>query len=208
MSYLDKLLGQDESILLVAHRHISFLIVHMLPTALVTILLWVGAGLVQSRVDRLEPWLALAIVGVSIVTLTMTVSRFLTCQREEYVITNYRILQIEGVFTKRTLDSALEKVNDVLMTQSVLGRLFGYGNIDILTGAERGINNLTGISDPFEFKRTLMNAKMQLSDIGEGDRRPVVSDHARLVTALTDLRAAGVISPEEFEEQHQRLVQE
>ncbi|HAX25875.1 MAG TPA: hypothetical protein DCX80_12670, partial [Chloroflexi bacterium] len=58
MSYLDKLLGQDESILLVAHRHISFLIVHMLPTALVTILLWVGAGLVQSRVDRLEPWLA------------------------------------------------------------------------------------------------------------------------------------------------------
>ncbi|HMM42596.1 MAG TPA: PH domain-containing protein [Thermomicrobiales bacterium] len=205
MAYIDDLLGQDESIQLVAHRHIIFLLLHTLPFALATLLLWVGAGLVQRYVDSYSPWLALALVVVSLVPLAITIYRFFVWKLEEYVVTNYRILQVEGIINKQTLDSALEKVNDVLMTQSLAGRMFGYGNIDILTGSERGINSLTGIADPFAFKRALLNAKMQLDDPGEGWRRSSTADHARLLSALADLRDSGVISGDEYEQRREQL---
>lgn len=205
MAYIDDLLGQDESVQLVAHRHIIFLLLHVLPFAVATIVIWVGATLAQAYVDRYSPWLALGLLAVSLVPLAITIYRFFVWKLEEYVVTNYRILQVEGILNKRTLDSALEKVNDVLMTQSFFGRMFGYGNIDILTGSERGINSLTGIADPFAFKRALLNAKMRLDDPGEGWRRSSVDDRARLLAALTELRDSGVISADEFDERSEQL---
>lgn len=206
MAYIDDLLGQEESVQLVAHRHIIFLLLHIFPFALATVAVWVGAGLAQAYVDSYSPWLALALLVVSLVPLAITVYRFFVWKLEEYVVTNYRIVQVEGIINKRTLDSALEKVNDVLMTQSLFGRLFGYGNIDILTGSERGINSLTGIADPFAFKRALLNAKMRLDDSGEGWPRSKAGDQERLLLALTDLRDSGVISADEFEERRDKVV--
>lgn len=207
MAYIDDLLGQDESILLIAHRHILFLLLHILPFVLATIALWVGAGLVQAYVDDYSPWLAVALVVLSLVPLAIAIYRFLIWRLEEYVVTNYRILQVEGLINKRTMDSALEKVNDVLMTQSFFGRVFGYGNIDILTASDRGVNSLTGIADPFAFKRALLNAKMQLDDPGDGWRRSSPDEQARLVAALDDLRDSGVISAEEYDQRVDRLTQ-
>ncbi len=205
MAYIDDLLGQNETIELVAHRHVIFLILHVLPVALATIAIWVGAALVQAYVDDYSPWLAVGLLVLSLVPLAISIYRFLVWKLEEYVVTNYRIVQVEGLLTKRTLDSALEKVNDVLMTQSFFGRMFGYGNIDILTGSERGINSLTGIADPFGFKRALLNAKMQLDDPGEGWRRSSADDEPRLLSALDDLRDSGVISPDEYDQRREQL---
>lgn len=206
MAYVDDLLGQDESIQLVAHRHVIFLAGHLLPFAIATMALWVGAGLIESRVDRGSPWLAIGLAGISLIPLAIAVYRFMVWKSEEYVVTNYRIIQVEGIISKRTLDSALEKVNDVLMTQSVFGRLFGYGNIDILTGSERGINDLAGIADPFQFKRTLLNAKMQLDDRGDGWRRTGAGDRERLLSALSDLHESGIISASELDERRERVI--
>ena len=208
MAYIDELLGQDESILLVAHRHILFLVLHLLPYVLATVILWVAAGLVQAYVDDYEPWIAVALVVISLIPLTIAIYRFFVWRLEEYVVTNYRILQVEGILNKRTLDSALEKVNDVLMTQSFFGRVFGYGNIDILTASEHGVNSLAGIADPFAFKRALLNAKTRLDDRGEGWQRQDPDQHDRLLSALTELRDSGVITEAEFDERSARLTSE
>lgn len=208
MAYVDDLLGQDEEIQLVAHRHMIFLVLHLLPYAVLTIAVWVGAGFAQARVDRFSPWPALGLLVASLVPLAITIYRFLVWRLEEYVVTNYRIVQVEGILNKRVLDSALEKVNDVMMTQTIVGRIFGYGNIDILTGSERGINSLTGISDPFSFKRALLNAKMRIDDRGEGLSRTGVDDRIRLMAALTDLRDSGIITSDEFAERQQQLIRD
>ncbi|HXI46540.1 MAG TPA: PH domain-containing protein, partial [Candidatus Acidoferrales bacterium] len=46
---------------------------------------------------------------------------------EDYMVTNRRVLKVEGILRKRSADSSLEKINDAVLEQSVLGRIMGYG---------------------------------------------------------------------------------
>jgi uncharacterized membrane protein YdbT with pleckstrin-like domain len=39
-------------------------------------------------------------------------------KNHQYIITNRRVIQINGIVNKNVTDSSLEKVNDVHMTQS------------------------------------------------------------------------------------------
>lgn len=206
MAYIDDLLGKNETIELVAHRHVVFLVLRVLPLALLCIAAWVAAIVVQMYVDQLSPWLALAIVVASLIPLAIALYRFFAWHKEQYVVTNYRILQAEGILNKRTFDSALEKVNDVLMRQSVIGRVFDYGDIEIITGSEIGINKLTGIADPFAFKRALLNAKLQFNDPENTPRRSFVDDQSHLLSALNDLRKSGIISEDEFVERRNKIM--
>jgi uncharacterized membrane protein YdbT with pleckstrin-like domain len=48
-----------------------------------------------------------------------------------YVITDERILLQAGVLSRERRDLPLNRVNDHAMSQSPLGRLFGYGRIDV-----------------------------------------------------------------------------
>ncbi len=77
----------------------------------------------------------------------------------EFVLTNRRVVQVEGVVNKRATDSSLEKINDAVLTQSIFGRMFGFGDLDILTAAEAGIERFRMIIDPIGFKRAMLDAK-------------------------------------------------
>src|SRR5215213_3882500 len=95
---------------------------------------------------------------------------FLVWYNRQYVVTNRRVIQISGLFSKDVVDSSLEKVNDVKMNQTFFGRLFDYGDIEILTASEVGANVFKRIGDPVKFKTAMLNAKEQLSfdDVGAG----------------------------------------
>jgi uncharacterized membrane protein YdbT with pleckstrin-like domain len=174
--------------------------------------------------------LGLILLAVSLVPLMIGLFRFLHWRKEQYIVTNYRIVQIEGLVNRRVFDSALEKVNDVILTQPLLGRIFNYGSINIVTGSEAAINDITGVASPFEFKRALLEAKMAFGsrEYGETARRSEVadrlpaevryeahtdrlpntgsaSDPSRAVIALTELRNAGVITDAEYSEKLKRL---
>jgi hypothetical protein len=77
----------------------------------------------------------------------------------EFVLTNRRVIQVEGVVNKRATDSSLEKINDAVLTQSIFGRVFGFGDLDVLTAAEAGIERFRMIIDPIGFKRAMLDAK-------------------------------------------------
>jgi hypothetical protein len=77
----------------------------------------------------------------------------------EFVLTNRRVVQVEGVVNKRATDSSLEKINDAVLTQSIFGRMFGFGDLDILTAAEAGIERFRMIIDPIGFKKAMLDAK-------------------------------------------------
>lgn len=210
VAYLDGLLAQDERVLIMAHRHILFLLQRTVLYLLGALALWILAIAAVTRLDTGGNWVALAAVVLSLVPLSIGIYRFFAWRFEQYAVTNYRIIQVEGILSKRTFDSALEKVNDVLMTQSLLGRIFGYGNIEIITGSEIGVNNLTGIADPFAFKRGLLEAKMALDGFsGRGAPAPAAGgqDPVRLLAALTELRDSGLITPDEYESRKAQLLQ-
>ncbi|MEO8571164.1 MAG: PH domain-containing protein, partial [Chloroflexota bacterium] len=78
---------------------------------------------------------------------------------QEYILTNRRVIQVEGVVNKRATDSSLEKINDAALTQSFFGRIFDFGDLDVLTAAEAGIERFRMIIDPVGFKRAMLDAK-------------------------------------------------
>jgi uncharacterized membrane protein YdbT with pleckstrin-like domain len=113
-------------------------------------------------------------------------------------------MQISGIFNKNVTDSSLEKVNDVKMTQSAFGRLFGYGDIEILTASELGVNLFKRIEDPIRFKTAMLNAKENL-ERGEESRHPE-DDIPDLIAGLERLHRQGVLTDEEFAQKKNELL--
>ena len=87
-------------------------------------------------------------------------------RNQEYLVTTRRVIKAEGIFNKNMGDSSLEKVNDAHLSQSLMGRIFGYGTLDILTAAEEAetamLNDFEMLSDPVQFKIAMLNAKERM----------------------------------------------
>lgn len=157
-SYLDSLLGQNERVLLVSRQHWTILL-RMILLEIVLILL-IGVGTTVVGIFFAPALLAYLLLLIPLILLLLDVLRWWNLQ---YVVTNRRVIQISGVFNKKVIDSSLEKVNDVKMEQSFLGRMMDYGDIEILTASELGVNKFSRLRDPIGFKTAMLNAKDQLA---------------------------------------------
>lgn len=161
MSYLDSLLASGERVVHRTHRHVIVL-ARTVGAALVVIA--AGLGLAAyfgfwSGLPSGANYAAWAGVGLAVVGAVAAFPAWLRWRCEEYLVTDRRVIQVEGVFQKQVLDSSLDKVNDVLLKQSLVGRLFGYGTIEILTASEHGINRLDTLPNPLGFKRAMLEAR-------------------------------------------------
>ena len=100
-----------------------------------------------------------AAIVVAIIPAVELVRTVLDWVNERYIITNRRVMEVRGTINKNMRDSALEKVNDVVLRQSIIGRILGYGTVQIITGSDIGVNEFRRISKPVRFKREMLNAK-------------------------------------------------
>jgi uncharacterized membrane protein YdbT with pleckstrin-like domain len=161
MSYLDSLLASGERVVLRTRRH-GIVLVRTIGVALIVILAGLGLAVFfgfQSDGSGIAPLAAWGGLALALLGGLAALPAWLRWRSEEYLVTDRRVIQVEGVFQKRVLDSSLDKVNDVLLAQSVAGRLLGYGTIEILTASEQGINRLETIPDPLGFKRAMLEAR-------------------------------------------------
>ncbi|MDR3498328.1 MAG: PH domain-containing protein [Parvibaculum sp.] len=159
--YLKKVLSHDEKVELIVRQHMLVLFGRILLPLLLLVVVFVGATgakLVWSP-DRPEANYAFALVLLPLIPI---VWRYIVWRNHFYVMTNRRVIQVTGVFSKEVSDSLLEKLNDVKTDQTFLGRIFGYGDIEIMTASETGVNNFRHISKPLEFKRAMLEAKEEL----------------------------------------------
>ena len=116
------------------------------------------------------------------------------------------MIQISGVFNKRVIDSSLEKVNDVKMVQSFFGRLFDYGDIEILTASELGVNLFKRIGNPVKFKTAMLNAKEELGFDGGGSHPQRGEDIPAQIAELDVLRKKGILTDAEFQQKKTELL--
>jgi hypothetical protein len=99
------------------------------------------------------------------------------------------------VINKKTTDSSLEKINDAILTESVFGRMFGFGDLDVLTASEQGIERLRMLRDAKEFKIAMIEAKHELEiDISRPTMPPLRSEPVP-VAAVAAPQAAPVAAP-------------
>lgn len=156
-SYLESLLAQNEKIEVVARQH-WFMLMRSIFLELILIAVIVAAVSIALVFFPLAAVLYLLVF----VPLVILIRDFLTWWNRQYVITNRRVIQVIGTFNKRVMDSSLEKVNDVKMGQSFFGRLFNFGDLEILTASEAGIDKLSWLADPIHFKTAMLDAKERM----------------------------------------------
>jgi len=159
-SYLESLLGEREKIIMSARQHWIVFFQEIIAELITGLAILVLVTLVLTMIATI-PLVALFYL-VLIVPLVSLLRDYLNWRNNEYVITNRRVIHLQGVFNKNVIDSSLEKVNDVKMMQTFFGRLLGYADFEILTASELGVNRFTKIGDPIHFKTAMINAKEQL----------------------------------------------
>jgi hypothetical protein len=199
-SYLNSLLGDKEKIILEDHQHWLVLLGEIATELILSaaiILLSIGLAVFIGPLALL----GLLILLAPVASLTRDV---LIWSNRKYVITNRRVIQISGVLNKDVVDSSLEKVNDVMLDQSFWGRIFGYGDLEILTASEIGVNKIRRIANPVQYKIAMVNAKAQLE--GTAAAPSAGSDVPALISQLDALRQKGVITDAEFQEKKAKLM--
>jgi uncharacterized membrane protein YdbT with pleckstrin-like domain len=213
MGYLEGLMGRKERIVFKARQHWLFILSKLVfwAAASLGILVVVGVLAAITPLDGLALLLLLALVF----PFWRFMVDLLNWWNEQYVITNRRVIQLEGIINKHSIDSSLEMVNDVVLEQSAIGRMLNYGDIQILTASEMGINRFDRIVRPVKFKTEMLDQKEALSqlDIVEGkatrvleQEAPTAGDIPELIAELDELRKKGIITNQEFQDKKRALL--
>jgi hypothetical protein len=225
MAYLDKRLATGEEPLRREHQH-WFVVVADARYAIFAflgaiVLIFVSGAVPNDDVKRIIGYVVLLLVLGGLLYLGWQILRW---QNEEFVVTSRRVLQTQGVINKQIIDSSLEKINDAVLTESIFGRMFGFGDLEILTASESGISNLRMLRDADGFKRAMLDAKHELelelsgarpmpgpairtgppaqpAPAAAPDPAPKMSadEITRTLASLADLRDRGAISADEYE---------
>ena len=77
----------------------------------------------------------------------------------ELAVTNKRVVaQLGGISRRNTVELRLDKVENVQVEQSLMGRIFDYGSL-VFTAAGVTATRIPGISNPIEFRRMVFLAQ-------------------------------------------------
>ncbi len=204
-SYVQSMLGEHETVLHTARQHWLVFLSSILVEITVTIILAAIALVVNILVPPTLIYSIIVFLVLLLVPLIGAIRDFLIWWNRKYLVTNRRVIQISGVVNKNVTDSSLEKVNDVKMEQSFLGRLFNYGDVEILTASELGANLFQRIGDPVRFKTAMLNAKEAL-ERGNQPETAEAEDIPAMIERLARLRDEGAITEAEFQAKQAHLL--
>ncbi|OGN87337.1 MAG: hypothetical protein A2X23_05715 [Chloroflexi bacterium GWC2_73_18] len=222
MRYADTLMSEGEHVVLRSRQHWLALLIEgrtgiglfILGLIVFIVVQW----LKLTAIEGVAGWATLALVVVGAFLFGWKLWNWWA---QDYLVTNRRILKVEGVFNKRSADSSLEKINDAVLEQNVVGRLLGYGDLNILTAADQAIDEYRMLNHAPDFKRQMLNQKHQLELELEGGiqvtaplraAEPAAEPAAQAeevtetLARLADLRDRGAITPEEYETKKQELL--
>jgi uncharacterized membrane protein YdbT with pleckstrin-like domain len=213
VGYIATLLGRNEQIVFLTRRHWIVLASSFLVNGLIGLVIIAICVVLVSTVLPLA-WLGLLLLALPLVSFAAV---FLKWWNEQYIVTNRRVIQTDGIVNKHVIDSSLEKVNDVVLEQSALGRVFNYGTVEILTASEIGVNRFEQIAGPVHFKTEMLNAKEEMGTLDSFEDRakrvlttspPTTGDIPELIAELDELRRKGVITEAEFQQKKTELMAE
>ena len=216
MSYADSLLANGERALYRARQHwLAPVSDSVKPGAVVLgglVLLFLAALVRLDVVTPLFAGVGLLLLVIGIIWIGIIV---MTWRAQEYIITNRRVLKVEGLLDKKSGDSSLDKINDAVLRQGLLARLFKYGDLDILTANETAIDRYEMLNRVVDFKKAMLNAKNVLEDGGRGaDTAPAnaesgsgaTDDVAAKLDKLADLRDKGKITQADYDKKKAELL--
>jgi membrane protein YdbS with pleckstrin-like domain len=163
---------------------------------------------------RLAPpgqiWAAGLCGAVAAAALIMLLVGYMRLSANRYVLTDRRILRLTGIFGRSSMDSYLDKINNVEHRQTFMGRLLGYVDLEIDTAAGAGAEVFPFISDPLSFKRAIDAATGSFHTAGRVPGTAPASaapdSGADKIRQLKKLLDDGLISEAEFNVKRKQIL--
>ena len=234
MGYTDSLMASGERVVRRAHQH-PFMLIWNAKTAvlaLVVAVILLIVKVVSNGTGLFFDLMGWATLILFVLGLAWIGWGYLRYQNEEYLVTTRRLVHAEGVINKKATDSSLEKINDAVLTESIFGRMFGFGDLDVLTASENGDEKLRMLRDAKEFKKAMLEAKheleielsrptmpaMRTQDPAPATATPPLAAPAAIddsmtadevaaaIARLADMRDRGLITPEEYETKRKEML--
>jgi uncharacterized membrane protein YdbT with pleckstrin-like domain len=203
--YVESLLANREKIILVARQH-WFILISAIVLEIIVVLVIISLTILAG-VSWTNFALLIGAIGTILLLLPLStmIRDILDWMNRQFIVTNRRVIQISGVLNKNVTDSSLGKVTDVKMSKSFFGRIFNYGDIEILTASEFGANLFHRIEEPVEFKIAMLNAKEELEQGSDHELEDL--DVVEVLTDLDRLRELGILTEEEFAQKKSELLE-
>ena len=148
MSYVKSVLQPGETIRFATDIHWMVYVPGVLLLLVAIALYFLGSGLATGEVRFVAKILAGMLFLAAVVWLFLGWFKRLTT---EVAVTNKRIIYKRGFISRYTIEMHLDKVESVDVDQSILGRIFGYGDI-IIRGVGASLEPLRNIESPIEFR--------------------------------------------------------
>lgn len=133
MSYIEKSLGQGETIVGRAHFHWWY---------------------------TFKAWLALLVLGIVLVGIWIFFSMMIRKWTTEIAVTSHRFVIKTGLFRLDTNEIALHNIEGVRVHQNLWGRILGYGKLRI-EGTGVDAIEIPDIAKPIDFRRAIETGKFE-----------------------------------------------
>ena len=150
--YIDEILQPGEKVLYSTNAHWIFYMPAIAAWVAVLILLVLSGTASAVPSLMLVCWASAAVVAIAALYWTFRAwfHRFTT----ETDVTNMRVVHKTGFIQRRSFEMALDKVESVDVNQSILGRIFNYGDVTIL-GVGEGRESIRTIASPLAFRSAI-----------------------------------------------------
>jgi uncharacterized membrane protein YdbT with pleckstrin-like domain len=160
MSYIENNLMDDEQMVHATRLHP---IVLLMPAAMTSLL--AGSFAIVDSV----PYAQLVVAILLLVALWRLTDRLVLFLSTEFGVTSKRVLGKTGFIRRTSLDIVLNKVEAIRLSQSILGRILNYGDIEV-TGTGGTDETLRYLPDPLTFRKVVQE---QLAQIENNERAEV-----------------------------------
>jgi uncharacterized membrane protein YdbT with pleckstrin-like domain len=150
--YIDEILQPGEQVLYSTNAHWIFYFPAIVAWIVVAILLIVSVVFAALHPLMLVCWAAATVVAIA--ALFWTVKGWFHRMTTETDVTNHRVVHKTGFIKRKTFEIALDKIESVDVTQTILGRLLNYGDVRI-NGVGEGTQNIPTIASPLAFRSAI-----------------------------------------------------
>jgi len=147
MSYIDSHLLPGERVTYRTRLHWKIFVVPVL-LALVMVALAIWAVSAKKEMLAIAP---------AVIALIALLSAWIQRRSSEFAVTNKRVIIKLGVMTTRSMELLLPKIEGITVTQSMWGRIFGFGEI-IVTGSGGTQEPFDNIQSPLDFRQAVQAA--------------------------------------------------
>ena len=197
-------LKKNESVVLVIRPHWLILVLPVtLTIAAIAAGVWIGS------------------YGLLLPLIPLFYLAYTAAQRNNniWVVTNLRVIDEFGFLSQNSKESPLDKINNVTYKQTIWGRIFGYGDVQIQTAAEIGSTVYHRVERPKELKDTITRMQEEYKEsqirsqarelahaMTENQKGHHRADVAAELEQLFELKQKGILTEEEFAARKKKML--